>query len=277
MSRYQYILRTIDYVKEKIERRCIQKYMSLEETMTYMYDHDHIPKHITATIWEHLQRENPNFFKEYNKRCELVRQIVTLNDLLAQQIDLMQRLSQLDVGTTAPVTKLQEPNDHHHDEVQTLEQWLETNGFANIEDTFLCLSDLVDAPEVQKPKDKDQSCDQWINGSNDLASIEETVSSLINPSPFAETPQSEPPGLRYDTDCACITATSNLVTWVYDPSGDNKVMVHWVGSQWAGFGANISLERRRPREAGFTEQRPPSVLDGGRITGPLSSEPTMTH
>ncbi|CAD5315064.1 unnamed protein product [Arabidopsis thaliana] len=214
MSRYQYILRTIDYVKEKIERRCIQKYMSLEETMTYMYDHDHIPKHITATIWEHLQRENPNFFKEYNKRCELVRQIVTLNDLLAQQIDLMQRLSQLDVGTTAPVTKLQEPNDHHHDEVQTLEQWLETNGFANIEDTFLCLSDLVDAPvtEVQKPKEKDQSCDQWINGSNDLASIEETVSSLINPSPFAETPQSEPPGLRYDTDCG----DSNLEQFARD-------------------------------------------------------------
>ena len=40
---------------------------------------------------------------------------------------------------------------------------------------------------------------------------------------------------------ACITATSNLVTWVYDPSGDNKVMVHWVGSQWAGFGLGSLL------------------------------------
>jgi len=50
------------------------------------------------------------------------------------------------------VTKLQEPNDHHHDEVQTLEQWLETNGFANIEDTFLCLSDLVDAPGTSLKK-----------------------------------------------------------------------------------------------------------------------------
>jgi len=65
---------------------------------------------------------------------------------------------------------------------------------------------------VQKPKDKDQSCDQWINGSNDLASIEETVSSLINPSPFAETPQSEPPGLRYDTDCG----DSNLEQFARD-------------------------------------------------------------
>ncbi|WZZ07884.1 hypothetical protein YC2023_093805 [Brassica napus] len=25
--------------------------------------------------------------------------------------------------------------------------------------------------------------------------------------------------------------------------------------------------RRRPREAGFTEQRPPPAFDGGRITG----------
>ncbi|KAL9285946.1 hypothetical protein AtEden1_Chr4g0280471 [Arabidopsis thaliana] len=99
------------------------------------------------------------------------------------------------------VTKLQEPNDHHHDEDQTFDQWLETDDFANIRDSFLCLSDLVDAPEVQKPNDEDQSCDQWINGSNDLASIEETVSSLINPSPFAETPRSEPLGLRYNTNC----------------------------------------------------------------------------
>nr|AAD48929.1 contains similarity to a Arabidopsis thaliana hypothetical protein (GB:AF058825) [Arabidopsis thaliana] len=110
------------------------------------------------------------------------------------------------------ITKLQEPNDHHHDEDQTFDQWFETDDFANIRDSFLCLSDLVDAPEVQKPNDEDQSCDQWINGSNDLASIEETVSSLINPSPFAETPQSEPPGLRYDTGCA----DSNLEQFARD-------------------------------------------------------------
>jgi len=44
------------------------------------------------------------------------------------------------------VTKLQEPNDHHHDEDQTFDQWFETDDFANIRDSFLCLSDLVDAP-----------------------------------------------------------------------------------------------------------------------------------
>lgn len=48
---------------------------------------------------------------------------------------------------------------------------------------------------MQKPNDQNQICDQWINGSNDLAS-------LIDPLLFAETPQSDPPttGLWYDID-----------------------------------------------------------------------------
>ncbi|KAF8084381.1 hypothetical protein N665_0720s0015 [Sinapis alba] len=33
------------------------------------------------------------------------------------------------------------------------------------------------------------------------------------------------------------------------------------------------LERRRLREAGFTEQRPPPAFDGGRITGRCLSSP----
>ncbi|CAG7900567.1 unnamed protein product, partial [Brassica rapa] len=44
-------------------------------------------------------------------------------------------------------------------------------------------------------------------------------------------------------------------------------------SLWAGLGkaiywsARSKSGRRRPREAGFTEQRPPPAFDGGRITG----------
>ncbi|CAL9218300.1 unnamed protein product [Arabidopsis halleri] len=208
MSRNQNILITIDYVKEKIEW-CIQKYMSLEQTMTYLYDHDHILHHITATIWEHLQRESPNFFNEYNKRCKLTSQIAKFNDLLAQQKDRMQQLKLIDLSTSAPVTKLQKPNDHHDDQDQVHDQWFESDDFADIEDDFTDIEDafpfLIDpvaAPvtKLQKPNDQDQICDQWIN--NDLASIEETISSFIDPSPLAETPHSDPPttGLQYDID-----------------------------------------------------------------------------
>ncbi|KFK22230.1 hypothetical protein AALP_AAs46287U000100 [Arabis alpina] len=64
--------------------------------------------------------------------------------------------------------------------------------------------------------------------------------------------------------------TSSLVTLACDPSGDNKVMERWVdliglGSGWA-VRVTCLLEWRRLREAGFTEQRPPPALDGGRIT-----------
>ncbi|CAH8255091.1 unnamed protein product [Arabidopsis lyrata] len=197
MSRNQNILITIDYVKEKIEW-CIQKYMSLEQTMTYLYNHDKILHHITATIWEHLQRESPNFFDEYNKRCELARQIAKFNDLLAQQKYL------IDLSTSAPVTKLQKLNDHHDDQDKVHDQWFVSDDFADIEDAFPSLIDPVAASvtKLQKPNDQDQICDQWINGTNDLASIGEIVSSLIDPSPLAETPQSDPPttGLRYDID-----------------------------------------------------------------------------
>ncbi|CAL9778168.1 unnamed protein product [Musa acuminata subsp. burmannicoides] len=34
------------------------------------------------------------------------------------------------------------------------------------------------------------------------------------------------------------------------------------------------LKRRTPRQAGFTEQRPPPALNGGRITGRRTPHPT---
>ncbi|CAL9218303.1 unnamed protein product [Arabidopsis halleri] len=228
--------------------------MSLEQTMTYLYDHNQILHHITATIWDHLQRKSPNFFNEYNKRCELARQIAKFNDLLAQQKDL------IDLSTSTPVTKLQKPNDHHDDQDQVHDHWFESDDFADIEDAFPSLIDPVAAPvtNLQKPNDQDQICDQWINGSNDLASF-------IDLSLFAETPQSDPPTTAY------AVVVSSLVTQACDPSGDNKGDGTLGRSHWAGFGLCFLLAcpflRRRPREAGFTEQRPPSSLDGGRITG----------
>ncbi|EFH70471.1 hypothetical protein ARALYDRAFT_891884 [Arabidopsis lyrata subsp. lyrata] len=43
--------------------------------------------------------DSPNFFNEYNKRCELARQIAKFNDLLAQQKDL------IDLSTSTPGTQ----------------------------------------------------------------------------------------------------------------------------------------------------------------------------
>lgn len=53
-------------------------------------------------VWEHLQRDSPDFFKEYYKRCELARQIAKFNDLLAQQEGMMQKFREIELSTTAP-------------------------------------------------------------------------------------------------------------------------------------------------------------------------------
>ncbi|KAH0940701.1 hypothetical protein HID58_000338, partial [Brassica napus] len=69
----------------------------------------------------------------------------------------------------------------------------------------------------------------------------------------------------------CCKNVSSLVTRACDPSGDNKVMGHWTDlfgpdSERLFTGLPVP-KRRRPREAGFTEQRPPPAFVGGRITG----------
>ncbi|CAN6721109.1 unnamed protein product [Malus baccata var. baccata] len=91
-------------------------------------------------------------------------------------------------------------------------------------------------------------------------------------------------------------APSSLLTQACNPSGDIKVLERWSGlsgsalswlysnppvpSQelcrgvWAKAHASRFLERRAPRKAGFTEQRPPPALGSGRITGWCHSDPT---
>ncbi|KAF8046446.1 hypothetical protein N665_3694s0002 [Sinapis alba] len=65
-------------------------------------------------VWEILQKDDPDFFKEYNKRCEVARQIATFNDLLAQQVDIMHKLREIELSNDAPVTQLQQPIDQLH-------------------------------------------------------------------------------------------------------------------------------------------------------------------
>ncbi|AEC06177.1 Plant protein 1589 of unknown function [Arabidopsis thaliana] len=65
-------------VKNLIET-CIYKYMSLEETETYVEDNHKISHHLTKPIWEQLQKESPEFFKKYYFLCELARQIVSFS------------------------------------------------------------------------------------------------------------------------------------------------------------------------------------------------------
>ncbi|KAG2304998.1 hypothetical protein Bca52824_033649 [Brassica carinata] len=119
--------------------------MSLEQTITYLHENYYIDHVITSSIWEILQKDNPDFFKEYNKRCEVARQIATFNDLLSQQVDLMHKLREIELSHVAPVTQLQQPIDqlhhhlHHQDHIY--DQWIASNDFAYMENS---ISSLID-------------------------------------------------------------------------------------------------------------------------------------
>ncbi|KAL9831354.1 putative angiotensin-converting enzyme 2 [Arabidopsis thaliana] len=104
---------TIDKVKNLIET-CIYKYMSLEETVTYLEDNHKISHHLTITIWEQLQKESPEFFKKYYFHCELARQIEMFNIFLGKQVSLMVENGDLDIGT-APFKNFlgQDPEGAH--------------------------------------------------------------------------------------------------------------------------------------------------------------------
>ncbi|KAF3520055.1 hypothetical protein DY000_02059055 [Brassica cretica] len=56
----------------------------------------------SRAVWERLQEGNPDFFEEYYKRCEVARQIAAFNDLLAQQVDLMHKLREIELSNVAP-------------------------------------------------------------------------------------------------------------------------------------------------------------------------------
>ncbi|CAA7016848.1 unnamed protein product [Microthlaspi erraticum] len=96
---------TDDYVKNKIEI-CIQKYMTLEETMKYLQDNHQICHKLTQTIWEKLQEESPEFFKIYYLRCKVARQTKQFNELLAKQVALMLKAGNLDINSPEIVNLL---------------------------------------------------------------------------------------------------------------------------------------------------------------------------
>ncbi|CAH8265544.1 unnamed protein product [Arabidopsis lyrata] len=106
---------TIDTIKNIIET-CIQKYMSLEETVTYLQDNHKISHHLTKPIWEQLQKESPEFFNKYHLKRELACHITMYNSLLRKQVSLMVEYGALDINTATSAVKnflRQDPEGAH--------------------------------------------------------------------------------------------------------------------------------------------------------------------
>ncbi|ESQ52850.1 hypothetical protein EUTSA_v10016826mg [Eutrema salsugineum] len=155
-------LESKDYVKNKIES-CIQKYMDVDETADYLQKNEQISPNLTKSIWEQLQRESPDFFKNYILRCRVARQLKMFNDMLAKHVSVMFEHGDLDICGASPyttkasfassalpdangssVTQLQIPYDPQNQ----LHQWSTSNDLAYI---------YIDAPTIA-PATTDQWC-----------------------------------------------------------------------------------------------------------------------
>ncbi|KAL0896584.1 hypothetical protein Bca101_080545 [Brassica carinata] len=92
------------YVRNKVEL-CIQNYMSLEVTVTYLEKTHRISKSVTQIVWEQLREENPVFFKHFELRCQMARQMRMFNDMLTKQAVGMFENGLLDISDASPSVK----------------------------------------------------------------------------------------------------------------------------------------------------------------------------
>ncbi|KAL0740045.1 hypothetical protein Bca4012_081558 [Brassica carinata] len=89
------------YVRNKVEL-CIQNYMSLDVTATYLEKNHKISKSVTRIVWEQLREENPVFFKQFELRCQMARQMRMFNDMLTKQAVGMFENGLLDISDASP-------------------------------------------------------------------------------------------------------------------------------------------------------------------------------
>lgn len=64
---------------------CLQAYMPQQQVMATLQHHCKVHPSFTATVWQRLKDQNPEFFKMYYLRLKLKDQIVMFNYLLEQQ------------------------------------------------------------------------------------------------------------------------------------------------------------------------------------------------
>ncbi|XP_022158555.1 uncharacterized protein LOC111025014 [Momordica charantia] len=79
----------IQLVQNLIER-CLQLYMNQKEVVETLLNQAKIEPGFTELVWQKLEEENREFFREYYLRLTVKHQIVEFNRLLEQQVRMMQ-------------------------------------------------------------------------------------------------------------------------------------------------------------------------------------------
>ncbi|XP_050222606.1 uncharacterized protein LOC126672694 [Mercurialis annua] len=79
----------IEVVQNLIER-CLQLYMNRNEVANILLHQARIEPGFTKLVWQKLEEENAEFFKEYHTRLMLKKQINVFNQLLEHQYRVME-------------------------------------------------------------------------------------------------------------------------------------------------------------------------------------------
>ncbi|CAL9236448.1 unnamed protein product [Arabidopsis halleri] len=204
---------TIDTIKNIIET-CIQKYMSLEETVTYLHDNHKINHHLTKPIWDHLQKESPEFFNKYHLKRELARHITMYNSLLGKQVSLMVEYGALDINIAPSAVKNflhQDPEGAHL--LKKLANTPSNRSKVSPSSVAMLVLNDTNGPtgtNLGAPTVPPTANDQWL-------------------------PYTNPPctNLGAPTDAPAandqrLTDTNPALTRACDPSRENRVMGRWV-------------------------------------------------
>ncbi|KAI3794839.1 hypothetical protein L1987_37479 [Smallanthus sonchifolius] len=88
-------------VKNLIEQ-CLLHYMNKEQVMDILYQKENIGYAFTKTVWEHLEQQNQEYFKNYYLRLAAKDQIIEFNNLLEKQAAMMNHKFNVPATATAP-------------------------------------------------------------------------------------------------------------------------------------------------------------------------------
>eukprot|EP01125_Pyxidicula_operculata_P012173 TRINITY_DN3994_c0_g1_i2.p1 TRINITY_DN3994_c0_g1~~TRINITY_DN3994_c0_g1_i2.p1 ORF type:complete len:127 (+),score=15.43 TRINITY_DN3994_c0_g1_i2:198-578(+) len=77
------------YLIQCLVEKCLQLYLTREETIDILQQQSNIDPSATSLVWSKLEEQNPEYFKAYEMRLRVKRQILAFNEIIQHQVDKM--------------------------------------------------------------------------------------------------------------------------------------------------------------------------------------------
>ncbi|KAK1411031.1 hypothetical protein QVD17_37575 [Tagetes erecta] len=91
----------IDRVKYLIEQ-CILQYMKKKQVIDVLHQQHNIEPCVTKIIWQHLEKQNKSFFKNYYLRLAVLDQVNKFDYLVEKEAEIINQLCHLNGSNIQP-------------------------------------------------------------------------------------------------------------------------------------------------------------------------------